>query len=37
LIPGENEIRAVAVSPAGESSHPDAIRLTYEAPTPAGQ
>jgi WD40 repeat protein len=35
LVPGENEIRAVAVSPAGASSHPDAVRLTYDAPAAA--
>jgi hypothetical protein len=32
LIAGENELRGVAVSPAGVSSNPDSIRLTYDAP-----
>jgi WD40 repeat protein len=35
LIPGENELRAVAVNDAGATSNPDAIRITYEAPAPA--
>jgi WD40 repeat protein len=35
LVPGDNEIRAVAVSPAGVTSNPDTIRLTYDAPVPA--
>jgi uncharacterized caspase-like protein len=34
LVPGDNEIRAVAVSPAGVASNPDTIRLTYDAPAP---
>ncbi len=32
LIAGENELRGVAVSPAGLSSHPDSIRIIYDAP-----
>jgi WD40 repeat protein len=35
LIPGENELRAVAVSPDGVSSNPDVIRVSYETPAPA--
>ncbi len=34
LVAGENELRVVAVSPAGISSNPDSIRLTYDAPAP---
>ena len=32
LIAGENELRGIAVSPAGLSSHPDSIRIIYDAP-----
>jgi WD40 repeat protein len=35
LIPGENELRGVAVSPSGVTSNPDAIRITYDAPAAA--
>jgi WD40 repeat protein len=35
LVPGENDMRAVALSPAGVLSNPDSIRLTYETPAPA--
>jgi hypothetical protein len=35
LVAGDNELRAVATSPAGMASNPDSIRLTYEAPLPA--
>jgi hypothetical protein len=35
LIPGENELRVIAVGPTGVSSNPDWIRLTFEAPLPA--
>ena len=34
LIPGENELRGVALSPTGVTSNPDAIRITYDAPAP---
>jgi hypothetical protein len=35
LIPGENELRAVAIGQAGVESNPDTVRVTYEAPSPA--
>jgi hypothetical protein len=34
LIPGENELRAVAVRKEGVESNPDTIRVTYDAPSP---
>jgi WD40 repeat protein len=32
LIAGVNELRGIAVSPSGDESNPDSIRLTYDAP-----
>jgi hypothetical protein len=34
LIPGDNELRAVATGPTGVSSNPDSIRIVYDTPAP---